>query len=318
MQAASVHTLCVLAAYTREREARMRTTARRQFSLAHLTALECSPPELIRVAADVGYDFVGLRTMPLGLPGEPRYEMAADRRLFRETKAALAETGVRLLDIELARIVAGHDPRSYLPALEAGATLGARHVLTSIWTPDRSFAIDSFGALCELARPLGLIVNLEFVAWASCSTLSGAVDVVRAAACSNAGIMIDTFHFHQSGDRVHDLDSLPPHWFHYAHVSDDAGKAADSLEDCKRRGRDERLFPGEGIIDISGILDHLPDTVVCAIELPHHRRLVELGATGFARRCLEHTMRYLGVEVSQPPSDARMADSRRLGLPGRP
>jgi sugar phosphate isomerase/epimerase len=255
--------------------------------------------------------------MPFGLPGEPRYEMSADRRLYRETKAALAETGVRLLDIELVRIAEGHDPRDFLPALESGASLGAGHVLTSIWTPERSFAIDSFAALCELARPLRLKVNLEFVAWSCCSTLSAAIDVVRAAACSNAGLMIDTFHFHHSGDLVDALDSIPRNWFSYAHVSDDAAPVSDSLEDCKRRGREERLFPGEGIIDISGILDHLPDTVVCAIELPHHRRVVELGAAGFARRCLERTKRYLGIALSESRSNARMADSADAGPRGR-
>jgi sugar phosphate isomerase/epimerase len=275
--------------------------AQRQFSLAHLTVLDCPPPELIRLAAAAGYDCVGLRTMPLGLPGEPRYEVHADSRLARETKAALAATGVKLLDIELAMIVDGLDPRGLLPALQAGADLGARHVLTSIWTPNRSFAVDAFGSLCDLARPLGLTVNLEFVAWASCSTLASAADIIRAAGRSNAGLMIDTFHFHHAGDLIEDLDSLPREWFHYAHVSDDRGRAADDVEDCKRRGREARLFPGEGDIEIAGILDRMPDSVVCAVELPHLQRLANLGRRGFARTCLQRTRRYL-AECSQKRS----------------
>jgi sugar phosphate isomerase/epimerase len=264
-----------------------------QFSLAHLTALGCSPPELIRIAAAAGYDFVGLRTIPLRLPGEPRYEVHADPALYRQTKSALAETGVRLLDIELARIIDGQNPRQFLPALEAGAGLGARHVLTSIWTPNRSFAIDAFGALCDLAKPLGLTVNLEFVAWAACSTLAAAVDVVRTAGRPNAGIMIDTFHFHHSGDVVDDLDALPREWFSYAHVSDDARQELDTLEECKRRGRAERLYPGEGDIDIAGILEHLPARMVRAIELPHDQRLKALGPLEFATQCLRRTAAYL-------------------------
>lgn len=42
----------------------------RKFSLAHLTILEAPPPELVRIAARTGYDFVGLRLIPPGLPGE--------------------------------------------------------------------------------------------------------------------------------------------------------------------------------------------------------------------------------------------------------
>ena len=39
-----------------------------QFSLAHLTMLECSPPRLIEIAAQAGYDFVSLRPIPVGSP----------------------------------------------------------------------------------------------------------------------------------------------------------------------------------------------------------------------------------------------------------
>ena len=269
------------------------TMAQQQFSLAHLTALGCSPPELVRIAAAAGYDFVGLRTIPLRLPDEPRYEVHTNPDLYRQTKSALAETGVEVLDIELARIVDGQDPRHFLPALEAGANLGARHVLTSIWTPNRSLATDAFGELCDLAAPLGLTVNLEFVAWAACSTLAAAIDILRRAGRPNVGIMIDTFHFHHSGDVVEDLDALPREWFSYAHVSDDARQEPDTVEACKRRGRAERLYPGEGDIDIAGILEHLPGRTVCAIELPHDQRLKELGPLEFAKQCLRRTVCYL-------------------------
>ena len=282
--------------------------AQTQFSLAHLTALTCPPPQLIRVAAGAGYDFVGLRTIALGLPGEPRYDVNANGLLRRETKAAMAETGVRLLDIELARIVEAQDPRSFLPALEAGAELGARHVLTSIWTPNRSFAIDAFGVLCDLARPLGLTVNLEFVAWADCSTLAGAVEVLRTANRTNAGIMIDTFHFHHSGVAVEDLASIPPGWCHYVHMNDDRpSTVGEDLEECKRRGREERLYPGEGVIDIAGILNHLPDRVVCAIELPHRQRLSELGPLAYARECLKKTKRYLKASTRARSAEVNWA-----------
>jgi sugar phosphate isomerase/epimerase len=267
--------------------------AQRQFSLAHLTALGCSPPDLVRIGAEAGYAFVGLRTIPLRLPDEPRYELHTNSGLYRQTKSALAETGVRLLDIELARIVDGQEPRRFLPALEAGANLGAGHVLTSIWTQDQSFATEAFGELCDLAAPLGLTVNLEFVAWAACSTLAAATDVLRKAGRLNAGLMIDTFHFHHSGDVVQDLDALPREWFSYAHVSSDARHEQDTPEECMRRGRAARLYPDEGDIDITAILKHLPGGTVCAIELPHAQRLKELGPLEFARQCLRRTVDYL-------------------------
>ena len=90
----------------------------------------------VEIAAQAGYDFVSLRTIPMGLPGEASFTLHDNPELFRRTRAALQATGLRLLDIELARILEGVDPRSYLPAMTAAAELGCRHVLSSIWVED--------------------------------------------------------------------------------------------------------------------------------------------------------------------------------------
>ena len=267
-------------------------TARR-FSLAHLTILDVPPPELVRIAAAAGYDYVGLRTIPLRLPGEPLYELHADPVLFRETKAALDSTGVRVLDIELARVVDDRDPLDYLPALEAAAALGAGHVLSSIWTADRAIVVDRFGRLCDLAKSLGLTVDLEFVSTTDWSTLAGARDVITASARDNVGLMVDTMHFHRAGTSLEELSRVPARWFNFVHIADDRGESPTTLEEARRTMREERLYPGEGAVDIAGILRHLPDGVVCAIELPHRERTRELGPEKFARECLDRTRRYL-------------------------
>ena len=147
----------------------------RKFSLAHLTLLAAPPPELIRIAARTGYDFVGLRLIPLGLPGEVAYVPHEDAMMRRNIKAAIRDTGVQVLDIELARIIEAPGPDSYLPALEMAAELGAKHVLSSVWMHDRHQVIERFARLCEVAKPLGLTVNLEFVSSTEWNTLEGAL-----------------------------------------------------------------------------------------------------------------------------------------------
>ena len=107
-----------------------------QFSLAALTVLGCAPPEMTHIAARAGYDFVSFRLIPLGLPGEADFR-PDDREMIRKTKTALQETGIQLLDIELARIHSEIDPKTYVPAMETAAELGARHVISSAWTTDR-------------------------------------------------------------------------------------------------------------------------------------------------------------------------------------
>src|SRR5262245_56416206 len=118
-----------------------------EFSLAHLTLLGCSPPDLIEVAAEAGYNYVSLRPIPV-TPNEPKYPLGADKNLLKQTKNALTATGMRVLDIEVARILPGLNPKTYVPAFEAAAELGARHVLSSGWTKDRNLASEKFAALC--------------------------------------------------------------------------------------------------------------------------------------------------------------------------
>ena len=47
-----------------------------EYSLAHLTVMGLAPPEMIYVAARAGYDYVSIRPIYMGLPGEPDYALA--------------------------------------------------------------------------------------------------------------------------------------------------------------------------------------------------------------------------------------------------
>ena len=192
----------------------------RPFSLAHLTMLSVPPPQLVETAARAGYQFVSLRPIPVGAPNEPLYPLGTDRALLARTKAALAATGVGLLDIEVARIIKEVKPRDYLPALEAAAELGGRHVLSSAWCDDRPYILEFFCELCELAQPFGLTVDLEFVTWSGVRTLDEAVEVVKEARCPNAGIVVDTLHFDRCHAELEKLSALPREWFHFAQISD--------------------------------------------------------------------------------------------------
>lgn len=264
----------------------------KQFSIAQLTVLECAPPEMTYLAARAGYDFVSFRPIYMGLPGEPNYALAENKEMMRRTKTALADTGLKLLDIELARIYDGVDPKSYVPAMEVAAELGGRHVLSSIWTDDRNFAIERFAELCELAKPFGLTVELEYVPIASVSNLAGTLDVLHTANQENAGLMLDIHHFHRAGDKVEDLDAVPREWFRYLHLCDAPVEIPKTREEMTRILREERSYVGEGGIDIASIVNRIPE-VPYSIELPNIKRVKELGYEEFARRCLNSAKDYL-------------------------
>lgn len=265
-----------------------------QFSLAHLTVLGCAPPEMTYIAAEAGYDFVSFRPIYMGLPNEPNYAIAENKEMLRQTKAALAETGIKLHDIELARIYDGVDVKKYLPAMEVAAELGGRAVLSSIWTADRSFYIERFAELCDQAKQFGLTVDLEYVPIACVFNLKGALDVLHTAKCENAGLLLDTHHFHRAGDKVEDLDAVPREWFHFAHLCDAPAEIPTEKEEMTRILREARLYCGEGGIDVAGILNRIPE-VPYSIELPHLARVKELGYAEHAYRCLKTAKEYMAA-----------------------
>lgn len=274
-----------------------RADQRHDYSLAHLTALSLSPPELVDAAADAGYRYVGLRLRRV-TPQEPHYPLATDPALMRATKVHLAATGIEVLDIELARISPDEDPRDFEQFLEAGAELGARHVIAQLPDPDRARKTDRFARLCELARPLGLTIDLEFPSWTETPDLREAVRVVRGADQPNAGILVDLLHFARSGSSVADLRQLPAHWFHFVHVCDAPPGVPPTNEGLIHTARFERLFPGEGGIDVRGILGALPSGLPYTLEIPRATLVAQVGAKEHARLALAAARDYL--DAAQP------------------
>ncbi|MBP2634307.1 MAG: xylose isomerase protein [Firmicutes bacterium] len=269
-----------------------------QFSLAHLTVLGCAPPEMIYIASRAGYDFVSIRPIYMGLPGEPNYALADNKEMLKQTKTALVDTGIKLLDIELAKVADNIDPKKYVPAFEVAAELGGRHVLSSIWTPERNFAIECFSEICDLAKTYGLTVELEYVPIASVNTLAGALDVLHTANRDNAGIMIDIHHFHRAGDKLEELAAIPREKLRFVHLCDAPAEIPGTKEEMTRILREARSYVGEGGIDVAAIIHQLPE-LPYSIELPNLARVKELGYGEHAKRCLQTAKDYLAAHPRQ-------------------
>ena len=119
------------------------------YSLAYLTVPGVTPPDQTYIAAHTGYDYVSYRLFHLGVAGEPDIDPISPQ-VIRETKRALADTGIACLDVELMRVLRGLDPKQFLPAFEAGAELGARHAICSAWTDvrnDRKYIVETFAEI---------------------------------------------------------------------------------------------------------------------------------------------------------------------------
>jgi sugar phosphate isomerase/epimerase len=262
-------------------------------SLAHLTVLDMAPPQMIRLAARLGYDRVGLRLIRV-TETSPGYALHDDPASLRETRAALDETGITVNDIEFVRLTPDFRAETLLPFLAAGATLGARHIICAPYDPELSRLSNNLAALHDLARPFGLSAVLEFFPWTNVPDLATARAVVDRTGIADIGILIDTLHFNRSGSALADLEHLPHARLSFLHLCDAPVQPPYTTEALLHAGRAERLPPGHGQIDLDAILSHLPQDLPIAVEVPMTRLQAEQGSAEVAARVLTATRDLLG------------------------
>lgn len=260
------------------------------YSLAYLTAYTLTPPEAIRVAAQLGYADVGLRIQP-NAPGAPQQHLIGQPEVLRETLAAQKHTGVGVFDIEIIRIGEGFDVDAYQPLLDAGTALGARAVLVACDDTDLVRLADSYARLCERAGKAGLTADLEFMPWTAVPDANAALALVTAAGMpAAAGILVDALHVDRSATTLADIRALPRHLLHYAQICDAPTRAQHgrdfSTEEMIHTARQARLLPGEGGIDLRALFDALPAGLPISVEVPHELRLPQVGQTEWARQAL--------------------------------
>lgn len=235
--------------------------------LAHLTALEISPPELAREAASAGFCAIGLRVHP-AMAGGVAYPIRSGSWAQRELRAILASEGVRLNEIEFIQLTPGLDIASFAPLLEAGAELGASAVTVSGDDADHLRLTASFAALCDLAGPFGLRVDLEFMRWRMVGTLAQAEAVVRGAGRPNGAILVDALHLSRSGGAPGDLAAVPQQFLRAAQLCDAASIQPVSDADAIAEAREGRLPPGEGALSLAALVQALPADAALSVELP--------------------------------------------------
>lgn len=239
----------------------------RSYSLAHLTVLNVPPPQMTAMAAAAGYSHVGFRLCP-AVPDGPAY-LLDQPAMVRETAAVLRDTGVRLFDIEIIWLRRDTNPADYAAFLELGALLGARAVLVGGDDPDEARLTARLAALCDMAAPLGLTINLEIMPWTATRDLPAALRVIDGVAQPNVGLLVDALHFHRSRSSVAQLAQLPSRLFQYAQLCDASDPIPETVAELQHTARNARLFPGDGDIDLVSLVAALPTDVPISLEIPN-------------------------------------------------
>lgn len=239
----------------------------RPISLAHLTVIELSPPEVIAVAHEAGYDSVDLR-LAKAIPQDVEYPVFGDTPMRREILARMADTGVKVFDVEIIRLRRGIEIDKYLPLFEAAGRLGARRVKIAGDEPDEAFITETFAAIADAAKPFGLTADLEFMAFAGIRTLEQAVRIVEGTGRGNANVLIDSLHLSRSGGTPQDVEEVDPALFGYVQLCDAPAALPADLTAIAHEARTERLIPGDGDLPLAELVARMPSDIPVSLELP--------------------------------------------------
>ena len=266
----------------------------RTYSLAYLTANASTVPQAVRIAAELGYAYVGLRVQPNG-PGAPYQTLIGDAAVLRETQAVMRDTGVGVYDLEIIRIGEQFNLADHAALMDIGQALNAKAVLIAADDINESRLADNYALLCEAMCPYGLTADLEFMPWTAVKDANSAMRVIeRAGRPSNAGILVDALHFGRSTTSLADIAAIPRELLHYAQMCDAQAGLNFTTEELIHTARQERLLPGEGNIDVKGLFANLPQDLPVSVEIVNLERSKPIGDKAWAELCLNATKKVLG------------------------
>jgi sugar phosphate isomerase/epimerase len=248
----------------------------RQIGLAALTILELPHHEQVRVAAEAGYSHIGLRLVPVtGQAHSHPFDVDAVER-------ALKDTGVRVYDMEVFRLEAQTRVADFERALAISQRLGATQILVHGADGDFSRLANTFGELCDLAARYRISANLEPMPWVDVSNLEKAKRITEGAARPNGAVLVDAIHFFRARDKFEDI----PKKLNYAQFCDARPQIPIDMQEMIRQARGDRLMPGEGGLDLAGLLRALPAGLPISLEIPYAKPMPALER---ARRALAAT-----------------------------
>src|SRR3954466_15077710 len=128
--------------------------------------------------------------------------------------------------------------------------------------------------------------------WVDVSNIAKTLRVLRGAGKSSSGLLVDAIHFFRAGDSLAELKKVPREYLHYAQLCDARPETPADLQEIIRQARGDRLFPGEGGLDLLGLLAALPADIPLSLEVPITDKLAPLER---ARRALGATKAILAL-----------------------
>ena len=252
-----------------------------------------SPADMVRIAADAGYNSVGLWVAP----GDNWHSSTTG-----EVCGALHESGLVALDVEVIWLQPGGKPDPmHHEIIAIGGEIGAKNCLIVSSEPDRDITKYLYEDLCIHAERARMRACLEYMAITEVKTLDDALDIVNAVNHPAGGILVDPFHHERVGHSPEKIGEIPLHWLSYAQLCDmpERGIITDP-DDYFVDAIDGRLAPGEGSIPVAEMARALPPDLPISLEIrSRHYREQYPDPLERARAILERAQAFFnGMEKS--------------------
>lgn len=264
---------------------REETELSRTYSLSALTVIELSPPEMVTAAAAAGYDHVGLRIIP-ATPEERGYPVIGDTPMVRDILKRIDDTGVSVFDVEVFRLKPDTRVDDYKPALDAAARLGASNILVTGQDPEMGRLAEKFAAICDLAAPLKITANVEYMPWIEINTLAKARTLLDTAKRTNAGVLLDAMHVDRCLTTPQELRQIPRERLRYVQLCDAPAERPTDVAQLLHQARQERKMPGEGGLKLMEFLRAVPADIPISLEVAAAEMAKTVPAVERARRAL--------------------------------
>jgi sugar phosphate isomerase/epimerase len=245
------------------------TDAGRALSLAHLSLLHLAPPELVRVARAAGFDRVGALRLTPTRDGRG-HDLLGDAGLRARTVAAVQDSSLPVLDVELLRLGPTTTAADTEPLLAAGAELGARHVLCTVEDPEHGRRAETLALVSALATTYRLRCMVEPMVFTEVRTPHEAMVLLDAADARDAGVLVDALHLYRAGGSAGDVAAIDPRRLPYVQLCDAHGSGpAASRQAALDEAVGQRLPPGEGDLPLGDLLGAVPPMADVSVEVPH-------------------------------------------------
>jgi len=228
-------------------------------SLASGVVPEFGPVETVYAAAAGGFDAVGLWVDPA----------AWTAATTRGVRAALADTGLPVLDVEVIWLKPDAGLDEHRRVIDIGAEVGARNVLCVSSDPDHGRTAAQLAALCAHAEGSGMRVALEFGIFTEVRDLRAALAVLDAVAHPLRALLVDPIHVDRSGSAIDDIARVDPGLLPYAQFCDARAERPDpaDFDAVIVDAIDLREQCGAGALPLADLYRALPAGLPLSIEL---------------------------------------------------